>query len=234
MIFSAGLGTRFKPWTDNHPKALFPIHGKSLLERNILYLQQYGIYEVVVNVHHFADQMVEAIQNNNGWGSRITISDETDLLLETGGGLLHARALLEQEPFLTLNADFLTNLNLEKLIHFHETNQPVISIAVTDRPASRSLLFDTNNQLCGWRNNQSGETRIVHNHDTLIPKSYSCVAAYMPQVFELMTHRGKFSVIETFLEMAATHLVLGYDHSGDITVDVGKPESVAEAERLFQ
>src|SRR5215467_5603668 len=93
MIFSAGLGTRFKPWTDQHPKALAPVNGKSLLQRNIEYLQQYGITNVIVNVHHFADQVIEAVSSNKGWGSNIIISDEKDQLLETGGGLLHAKDL---------------------------------------------------------------------------------------------------------------------------------------------
>src|SRR6185436_11058153 len=91
MIFSAGLGTRFKPWTDKHPKALAPVNGKSLLQRNVQYLQQYGITDVVVNVHHFAEQIIDAVKKNNGWGSRILISDETEEVLETGGGLLKAR-----------------------------------------------------------------------------------------------------------------------------------------------
>ena len=101
MIFSAGLGTRFKPWTDKHPKALAVVNGKSLLQRNIEYLQQYEIYDVIVNVHHFADQIIDAIEKNKGWGSNIIISDETDEVLETGGGLLKAKDLLRDETFLT-------------------------------------------------------------------------------------------------------------------------------------
>src|SRR5437764_12045218 len=104
MIFAAGLGTRFKPWTDNHPKALAIINGKSLLQRNIEYLQRYGITEVVVNVHHFAEQIINIIKENNGWGSKVTVSNETNEVLETGGGLLKARPLLEgDQPFITLN-----------------------------------------------------------------------------------------------------------------------------------
>lgn len=115
MIFSAGLGTRFKPWTDNHPKALALVNGKPLLQRNIEYLQQYGIRRVVVNVHHFAEQIIEAVEKNNGWGSEVIISDETDQVLETGGGLLKARPLLEGHgPFVTINVDILTNLNLNR------------------------------------------------------------------------------------------------------------------------
>ncbi|MBS1609461.1 MAG: NTP transferase domain-containing protein, partial [Bacteroidetes bacterium] len=117
MIFAAGLGTRFKPWTDKHPKALAVVNGKSLLQRNIEYLQQYGIKDVIVNVHHFADQIINAVNTNNGWGSNIIISDETDEVLETGGGLLKAKNFFKPgERFITCNADFLTDLDIHKLI----------------------------------------------------------------------------------------------------------------------
>src|SRR4051812_6315920 len=127
MIFAAGLGTRFKPWTDTHPKALALVNGKSLLQRNIEYLQKYGITDVVVNVHHFADQIIAAVNDNKGWGSNITISDETDEVLETGGGLLKARPLLESsEPFVTINADILTDLSLKRLLDYHKDYKPLV------------------------------------------------------------------------------------------------------------
>ena len=117
MILAAGLGTRLKPFTDHHPKALAMVNGKSLLQRNIEYLQQYGIREVVVNVHHFADQIIDAVKQNNGWGSYITISDETDEVLETGGGLLRAADYFKEEQrWVLMNADILTNLPLDKMI----------------------------------------------------------------------------------------------------------------------
>src|SRR5438128_8589252 len=119
MIFSAGLGTRFKPWTDKHPKALALVNGKSLLQRNIEWLQSYGITDVLVNVHHFAEQVMQAIETNKGWGSRITISDERGQLLDTGGGLKKARSYFDvDEPFLTTNVDILTDLDVDKLIRF--------------------------------------------------------------------------------------------------------------------
>src|SRR6187551_3820675 len=102
MLFAAGLGTRFKPWTDKHPKALAVVNGKTILQRNIEYLRQYEIKDVVVNVHHFPEQIIEAIQKNKGWGSNISISDESDEVLETGGGLLKARELLNNDTFLTI------------------------------------------------------------------------------------------------------------------------------------
>lgn len=140
MIFAAGLGTRFKPWTDSHPKALALINEKSLLQRNIEYLQQYGISEVVINVHHFAGQVISAVKENNGWGSNISISDETNELLETGGGLLKAKELLNgNEPFITLNADFLTNLNIDHLLAFHKQKSALISFGISNRKSSRNF-----------------------------------------------------------------------------------------------
>lgn len=234
MIFSAGLGTRFKPWTDTHPKALALINGKTLLQRNIEYLQQYGIREVVVNVHHFADQIVDAVNMNKGWGSNVVISDETNEVLETGGGLLKARPLLEgKDPFVTLNVDILTNLDINKLLAFHTQHKPLISFGVTNRKTSRYFLFDENNRLCGWRNTNTGEEKIVVQKDDLIQKAYSCVVVFQPEVFKLVKQTGKFSLTETYLDLAKNNLILGYDHSGDKLVDVGKPESVAVAEKQF-
>ena len=235
IIFAAGLGTRFKPWTDEHPKALAIVNGKSLLQRNIEYLQQYGITEVVVNVHHFANQIKEAIDENDGWGSNISISDETEEVLETGGGLMKARHLLEgDEPFISLNVDILTNLDLGKLIAYHQQHRPLITMGVTNRKSSRVLLFDEGNRLCGWKNVQTGEEKISIPKPHLIERAYSCVVVYEPKIFSLIQQQGKFSIIAAYLDLAAANSIIGLDHSGDKLVDVGKPESVAIAEALFQ
>jgi len=240
MIFSAGLGTRFKPWTDHHPKALALVNGKSLLQRNIEYLQQYGITDVVVNVHHFADQIIDAVEKNKGWGSRVVISDERDEVLETGGGLLKAKHLLEgDEPFITLNVDILTNLNLDDLLAFHQQHKPLISFAVTNRKTARNFLFDDADKLCGWRNVTTGEEKgpvlhyTHHEKQQLKEKAYSCVVVFEQRFFSLIKQTGKFSLTEPYLDLAANHTILGYDHSGDLLVDVGKPESVAVAEAAF-
>ena len=153
FILAAGLGTRLKPWTDHHPKALAVVNGKSLLQRNVEYLQKFGITEVVVNVHHFAEQIIEAIATNNGWGSHISISDETDMVLETGGGLLKAKNLLEDhETFVLMNCDILTDLNLNLLINQHQQNQAIATLAVANRETSRYLLFNQNHEMVGWKN----------------------------------------------------------------------------------
>jgi MurNAc alpha-1-phosphate uridylyltransferase len=235
IVFSAGLGTRFKPWTDTHPKALAIVNGKSLLQRNIEYLQQYGIKDVVVNVHHFPQQIIDAINNNQGWGSNVIISDESDEVLETGGGLVKARKLLDgDKPFLSLNVDILTNLDLHKLMAFHHHHKPLVTFGVSNRKSSRVLLFDNDNRLCGWKNVSTDETKISIDKPGLIEKAYSCVVIYEPKIFDLIRQQGKFSIMDTYLDLAAEHLILGYDHSGDKLVDVGKPESVAVAEALFQ
>lgn len=234
MIFSAGLGTRFKPWTDKHPKALALVNGKSLLQRNIEYLQQYGITDVIVNVHHFAEQIVEAIEKNKGWGSHILISDERNEVLETGGGLLKAKDLFTPgEPFITCNVDILTNLDLNKLLAFHKATQSLVSFGVTDRKTSRYLLFDDNNRLCGWKNTRTGEEKIVIEKTGLLEKAYSCVVVFNYDIFRLMPFSGKFSLIDVYLRLAPDYLISGYDHSGDKLVDVGKPESIAVAEENF-
>jgi MurNAc alpha-1-phosphate uridylyltransferase len=234
MIFSAGLGTRFKPWTDKHPKALALVNGKSLLQRNIEYLQQYGIREVVVNVHHFPDQIISAIQQNKGWGSEVIISDESDRVLETGGGLKKAQPYFDtNEPFLTINVDILTNLDLTRLLQFHRRHNPLVSFAVTNRKTSRNFLFDEDLRLCGWRNDSTGEERISISKPNLTPKAYSCVVIFEPEIFQLIKQDGKFSLVDVYLDLAADNLIMGYDHTGDKLVDVGKPHSVVEAEKLF-
>jgi len=234
MIFAAGLGTRFKPWTDLHPKALALVNGKSLLQRNIEYLQQYGIKDVIINIHHFADQIIDAVKKNNGWGSNIIISDERNEVLETGGGLLKAKGLFTAgEKFITCNVDILTNLDLNKLIAFHQQHKPLISFGVTNRKTSRYFLFDENDRLCGWRNTKTGEEKIVIHKPDLIEKAYSCVVIFQPEIFSLIPFTGKFSLVDVYLRLAADHLILGYDHTGDKFVDVGKPENIAVAESLF-
>jgi NDP-sugar pyrophosphorylase family protein len=233
MIFAAGLGTRFKPWTDKHPKALAIVNGKSLLQRNVEYLQQYGITNVVVNVHHFADQIISAIEKNKGWGSAITISDETDMVLETGGGIKKAAPLFTADNIVVINVDILTDLDLGKLIAFHQQQQPLSTIAITNRTTSRYFLFDENNTLCGWRNTKTGEERIARQATTNTPMAFSGIHVISKKLLSFIQREGKFSIVDTYLELATTHTIKGYDHSGSRFIDVGKPDSVAAAEALF-
>jgi N-acetyl-alpha-D-muramate 1-phosphate uridylyltransferase len=233
MIFAAGLGTRFKPWTDHHPKALALVNSKSLLQRNIQYLQQYGIRDIIVNVHHFADQVTEAIASNKGWGSHISISDERAELLETGGGLKKASWFFDAHPFLVINADILTDLDLDKMITAHQQKKPLATLAVTNRASPRRFLFDEEDRLYGWENTKTGEKKIVSQEQVLLPKAFSGIHIIDPRIFSLIKQEGKFSIVDIYLDLSKTETILGFDHSGSKLVDVGRPESVAQAEKLF-
>jgi NDP-sugar pyrophosphorylase family protein len=232
MLFAAGLGTRLKPFTDKHPKALATVNGKTLLQHNIEYLQSYGVYEVVVNVHHFAEQIEEVINKNNGFGSKVWISDETEEVLETGGGLKKAAPFFKHEDsFLVMNVDILTNLDLARLMEAHDKSR-VATLAITNRDSSRHLLFDNDMMLCGWMNNNSGEKKLPVEKEDLVPFAFSGVQMLSREIFS-MPFEGKFSMIDVYLYFAKQQLVKGYDHSGDVFIDVGKPESLAKANLLF-
>ena len=233
MILAAGLGTRFKPWTDSHPKALAKVNGKSLLERNLLYLQSFGIREVLVNVHHFADQIRDAIIANDGWGSNISISDETDQVLETGGGLKKAQDFFDQGSFILMNVDILTDMDLEKMISYHNETKPMATLAVTSRKSSRYFLFDKNSRLSGWRNTKTGEEIIPFFKPGLEEKAFSGIHMISPQIFPLIHQQGKFSIVDVYLDLAGNNSIMGFDHSGSRLVDVGKTEAVTTAELFF-
>jgi NDP-sugar pyrophosphorylase family protein len=239
IIFAAGLGSRLKPWTDQHPKALAPVNGKSLLERNVLYLQQFGIRELIVNVHHFADQIIQAITDNHGWGSTITISDETDQVLETGGGLQKAGWYFTNETdFVVMNVDILTNLILGDMIAAHQRSACLATLAVTERSTSRYFLFNPKGELCGWRNVQTGEEKPAElashpDYAALQQKAFSGIHVINSSIFSKMQQQGKFSMVEVYLDLMQNNSIQCFDHSQSKFIDVGKPESVAKAEALF-
>ena len=233
MLFAAGLGTRFKPWTDKHPKALAMVNGKTLLQRNIEYLRKYDITDVVVNVHHFPEQIIDTIEKNNAWGSTITISDESDEILETGGGLLKAKHLLFRDTVLTFNVDMLTEINIKHFLVHHQQENALITVAVSERATSRYLLFNKYNRLIGWRNKNTGEDKIVIQAKDIFEKAYSGMAIFQPEALDLITLRGKFSLIDAYLQLAPQNKIAAYDHTGERLIDVGKPENVKVAEQMF-
>jgi N-acetyl-alpha-D-muramate 1-phosphate uridylyltransferase len=233
MILAAGLGTRFKPWTDTHPKALAPVNGRTLLERNIRYLQSFGITDVLVNVHHFASQILNVLESNNGWGSKITISDESEEVLETGGGLMKASVYFDEGSFVLMNADILTDMDMNAMIRLHQEKKPLVTLAVTKRKSSRYFLFDENERLAGWRNTKTGEEKISIPGHGLHEKAFSGIHLISPDIFPLIHRHGKFSIVDVYLDLAENHMIMGFDHTGSKLVDVGRIESVAEAELLF-
>ena len=237
MIFAAGLGTRLKPFTDHHPKALARVNGKSLLERNLEYLNGFGIVDFVINTHHFADQIDAELKKIQRPEWDIAISYEADGPFETGGGLAYASKYLNQDgpPFIVMNVDILTNLDLIGMFEYHQKIKPLATLAVTDRESSRQLLFDDEMKLVGWKNNQSGEVKWVHGVvDDVRPFSFSGIHVIHPNIFKYMPADGIFSMIDVYLKIAKEELVIAYDHSGDLVLDVGKPDSLIKAEEIFE
>lgn len=234
LIFAAGKGTRLKPFTDSHPKALALVNDVPLLERNIKYLQSFGVTEFVINVHHFGEQIVEFLEKNNHFGAQIDISDEKDELLETGGGLVFAQKYLEnEENFLIMNADILTDLNIHELVKFHETYLPLATLAVSDRNSSRKLFFNSEMVLKGWMNKSSGETKMAEFNNDFKELAFSGIHCINSSIFDKIKRRGKFSIMDEYLDLMFDNEILGFQHEARL-IDVGRPESVIEAEKYFK
>jgi MurNAc alpha-1-phosphate uridylyltransferase len=236
MIFAAGLGTRMRPFTDIHPKALVMVGGKTLLQRNIEYLASYQITELIINVHHFPGQIIRLLSDRQGFGSSITISDESDELVDTGGGLKKAAWFFEGslEPFVVINCDILTDMNLGAMIGQHKKYQPEATLAVSSRSSTRNFLFDGDGLLCGWSNSGTGEKKMSREVKNYSPMAFSGIHVISPSIFSLSRMEGKFSMVDWYLELAARYPIQAFDHTGARFIDVGRPESVAKAEEDFK
>ena len=234
LIFAAGKGTRLRPFTDQHPKALALVNEVPLLERNIKYLQSFGINDFVINIHHFGSQISEFLKKNNNFNSKIELSDEKEELLETGGGLVFARKFLDHgEDFLIMNADILTNLDLSFFVEYHQDKKDFATLAVSDRNSSRKLLFNSEMILKGWLNVQSGEQRLAEFNKGFKPLAFSGIHCINPKIFTKIKRTGKFSIMEEYLDLMSDESIHGYEHSSTI-IDVGRPESILEAEKIFK
>ena len=234
MIFAAGMGTRLQPFTDNHPKALAQVNGVPLLERNIKYLQSYGINDFVINIHHFGGQILAFLAENDNFGANIEISNESDELLETGGGLLFAKRFLENEKtFLIMNVDILTDLNITNFINIHELKGGMVTLAVSDRESTRKLMFNDKMYLKGWKNLTTNKKTVVGGIFKLRELAFSGVHCVNSEIFTKITRTGKFSIMDEYLDLMKEDIIIGYQHTANL-IDVGKPESVAEAEKLFR
>jgi len=235
MLFAAGLGTRLRPLTDHKPKALIEAAGKTLLEWNLLKLNKAGIHEVVVNIHHFPEQMrdcIHALEKNYG---PIHISDESAGLLDTGGGLWNAAPFFApHEPVVVHNVDILSNLDIGELVTHHRQSRALVTLAVKDRQTSRKLLFDDKNRLVGWKHLQTGDVRWskapVQVHQAF---AYSGVHVVDSKLFQKWPKSGTFPLIPEYLKIAANHLVGGFVHE-DVWLDVGKPGSPEKATEMLK
>ncbi|MCB0835451.1 MAG: nucleotidyltransferase family protein [Bacteroidetes bacterium] len=234
MIFAAGLGTRLKPYTDHTPKAMVKIKGKPLLEWKIEWLQKWGFNEIIVNVHHFSDQVKSFLNHYHKPGLQIAISDESDFLLETGGGLKKAKPLLiGEEPFLVVNVDILSNINLKDFYQSHLNGKALATLAVRNRNTSRYFVFNDNDELCGWKNVKTGEERWSRKTDEGNVLAFSGMHIISPQIFDLMEEEGAFSIVDVYLRLAQNHLIKAFRHDESIWIDVGKPHHLAEAEKFI-
>jgi len=236
MIFAAGLGTRLGVHTKDKPKAMVSIKGMPLLEICIRRLAKYGFTDIIVNVHHFSEQIIRFLKEKNNFGVQISVSDEADILLETGGGLKKAAWFFDDEqPFLVCNVDILTNLNLADFYQAHLNSWAIATLATRRRETSRYLLFDEQNTLQGWKNIKTGEIRLpAHSEAELTPLAFSGIHVVNPAIFNLMRQQGKFSIIETYLDLVPHHTLKAYPHDNNIWLDVGKPDSLEKAQHILQ
>ncbi len=232
MIFAAGLGSRLKPLTDTLPKALVPIHGKPLLEHIIVKLKNAGFDEIIVNVHHFADRIIDFLQSKNNFDIRIEISDERDLLLETGGGIKKAASFFNDgKPFLVHNVDILSNVDLAEMYRHALQTGGLATLLVSKRDTFRYLLFDDADKLCGWVNEKTGETRSPFEHfnpSQFNKYAFGGIHVISPAIFELMDDKwtGKFSIMDFYLSACSKADIHAYPAKDLQLIDIGKLDTL--------
>jgi len=238
MIFAAGLGTRLKPLTDHMPKALVPVAGKPMLEHVIGKLKASGFNEIVINVHHFANQIIDFLKAKDNFGIRIWISDETEELLDTGGGIKKAAHFFD-EPFLVHNADILSNVDLEALYEYHLNSENDATLLVSHRKTARYLLFDEGNRLCGWVNKNTLQTKpegFIYQPEIQKEYAFGGIHIISPTLFKSMGDEwtGKFSIMDFYLKTCDTAKLGAYAKEDLQLIDIGKPDTLAKAEDFIR
>jgi NDP-sugar pyrophosphorylase family protein len=237
MILAAGLGTRLRPLTNDRPKALVTVAGRTLLEITLARLRCFGVREVVVNTHHYADMIVEYLRANDNFGMRIEISRE-DELLDTGGGLKKAAPFFlgpgesSDEPFILHNVDVISTIDLGRMIHFHTEHGALATLAVQDRETSRPLLFGEDGQLCGRQAGRDGQPELVRPAAGAHALAFSGIHVLSPRIFAKMVEEGAFSIIPTYLRLAALgEKIVAFRTDDCYWRDLGRPENIVQAER---
>lgn len=233
MILAAGLGTRLKPITDELPKALVEINGKTLLEIAIRNLIENDFRRIVINVHHFADKVIDFI-NKNTFAADIFISDESDLLLDTGGGIKHAQKYFDDSPILVHNVDIISDLNLKEFYQYHIIDDSIASLVVSNRKSNRYLLFNDENILCGWQDVKKEEKIVVRDDVKLNQLAFSGIHILNLHLIESFPREQVFSVIKAYLKIAATEDIHAYVSNNLKWIDVGKVDSLEKAEQLVK
>jgi NDP-sugar pyrophosphorylase family protein len=236
MIFAAGLGTRLRPHTNDRPKALVEVGGKTLLQHVIERLKNAGVTELIINVHHFADKVEKYLERKENFGLKIHVSDERDLLLETGGGLKKARKYLDGDaPFIVHNTDILTDFDLKEMYQESLENQAIATLAVRNRETSRYLLFSKKTKkLTGWKNIKTGEIKKSRRAKNPTSLAFSGVSILHPRIFDFMLDEDAFSIIPVLLKAAKTENIFSYQHDDSFWLDVGKLPALPEAEAFLK
>jgi mannose-1-phosphate guanylyltransferase len=238
MVLAAGLGTRLRPLTDDRPKALVEVGGRALLEITLGRLREFGVREVIVNVHHFADMVVAYLAAKQNFGMRIEVSRE-DVLLDTGGGLKQAAWFFSEgsheEPFLLHNVDVLSTIDLAGIVRFHCEQQALATLAVQERKSSRYLLFDEQGLLCGRRFEREDRTELARSSGPLEPLAFCGIHVISPRLLAMMSEEGIFSIIETYLRLAASgERIAAFRADGAYWRDLGTVDSLEQAETDFR
>jgi NDP-sugar pyrophosphorylase family protein len=236
MILAAGLGTRLRPLTNDRPKALVEIAGRTLLEIALSRLREFGVDEVIVNVHHYAEMVVDYLKANKNFGMHIEISSE-DTLLDTGGGLKKAAWFFLQhsaendEPFILHNVDVISAIDLGRMLQFHNERRALATLAVQKRETSRYLLFDEKGQLCGRRSGRDGAPQLVRSAAQTQALAFSGIHVISPRIFSMMSEDGAFSIISTYLRLAGQgERILGFHADEYYWRDMGRLENVERAQ----
>ncbi len=235
MILAAGLGTRLRPLTNYHPKALIPVNDIPLLEIVIRRLKHFGVKDIIVNVHHFAEQIISFLEKNHHFDINIVVSDERDQLLNTGGGLKKAGWFFEDgAPFLLCNTDILSNLDLHKFYQAHLASDALVTLAVRKRETSRYLIFSEDKKMQGWVNVKSGKMILRRSHQGNCQlMGFSGLHIIDPKIFDMMPKEDAFSIIDVYLDLASENNLMSYEEDASVWLDVGKPENLAKAALLL-
>lgn len=234
MIFAAGLGTRLSPVTDEIPKALVSVNGKPALEWLIMKLKKNGITQIIVNIHHFADQVIDFVVRNHFFGIEIKFSDEREMLLDTGGGLKKASWFFDDgKPFLVYNVDILSDIDINKMLAFHSQKKALATLFIQKRKTLRYLIFDKEMQLSGWKNTKNSEL-IVSRNNTGKMEDYAFNGVHIinPVIFNHLTEMGKFSIIECYLRLSKLFPIVGYIPENTVWMDIGRLENLPAADLL--
>jgi len=235
MILAAGLGTRLQPITEKCPKALVKLGNKTLLEHLILKLINFGISDILVNVHHFSDQVVSFLQRNRSFGINIQISDESHRLLDTGGAIKKASWFFNDgAPFIVHNVDIFTNFDIPQMRTYHVKSNAMATLAVRTRESGRYLLLDEAGDLCGWKNNKTGETIWVHEREKVQTYAFSGVQIINPVIFSHFPEDEQFSIIKAYLDIAKNNKINTYVHDQSIWFDVGDPQNLEKASHYLK